>query len=38
MPEDKYTILKTDNKLRVKFGKFDNLFSKKLKFTLTDKN
>ncbi len=36
--ENKYEILKTNNKIRIKFKSFDTIFTKKIKFLLTDKN
>jgi hypothetical protein len=35
---DKYEVLKTNNKLRVKFGKFNSIFKKKIKLTVMDSN
>jgi hypothetical protein len=35
---DTYKVLKTNNKLRVKFGKFNSIFKKKIKFTVMDSN
>jgi len=36
--ESKYEILKTTNKFRINFGKFDNIFTKKIKFIIKDSN
>ncbi len=36
--EDKYEVRKTENSLRVNFGEFEDIFSKKIKFVITDLN
>ena len=38
LPEDKFDIHKTKTKISILFGKFDNIFKKKIKFILTDAN
>ena len=38
LDENKYNVLKSDNSIRIKFGKFDSIFTKKIKFLVTDKN
>ena len=36
--DDKYQLLKTSTKIRIKFGEFETLFKKEVKFILTDTN
>ena len=38
LDSDKYEIFKTNNKIRVNFGEFENIFTTKINFILTDLN
>ena len=38
LSEDKYEVLQTWTKLRIRFGEFENLFSKNILFIITDSN